>query len=707
MNGDQRVTEKANLKLDESKIPEILRLVRKKYAGWNSFDNPQFRKDETDYKRQAAQKAQTLLSKSALTELLAAADYTEIIRRVRQGAQATNLMYIAHPSTGDLNLLNLPDLDESAFCAEFFALLYDDEPTTARLTRFFAYVQRQNSPLKWTFPTYYLFLLYPEKEIFIKPSMTGWFIRLVSGPNAYSKTPSGEAYTDMRAVFYQLKEALHDYGPHNMIDIHSLVWAAYQEAKKETNRKLGQPFSNMFADIEEAEWAFDLMADMVERVGGRGPDDPRFALTLAPGYLRLNFGNWVILDFPSNRVCVALQSNLIDEIGYKGWGEFYRSDVQVYEIPRSDARPFTPQLQRAYEDTCVIIRERFAKWRGTPYRRAHLPRVFDALYDPDLRETLLQEGLFKEQIPISTPEDRQIEIIDEPNSALKYDREAFLQETYLPAGDLEEMEEMLADKSQLIFYGPPGTGKTFVARALGKLLTGLADPPPERVELVQFHPAYGYEEFIEGIRPESVATGDGRYQIDYPIKAGVFRTFCERAAKYPDEKYIFIIDEINRGNVARIFGELMLLLEYRNEAARLPYSGERFRIPQNVVLLGTMNTADRSIALVDFALRRRFHFFRFGADPTLLDRWLAENKVAVPYLSRLYRTLTEEAIDDLAYQIGPSYFMRPGLTEVQLRGIWRRSILPYLAEYYVENASRTQRWEWDSRNMKEIRNGNG
>ena len=113
--------------------------------------------------------------------------------------------------------------------------------------------------------------------------------------------------------------------------------------------------------------------------------------------------------------------------------------------------------------------------------------------------------------------------------------------------------------------------------------------------------------------------------MDYPPRPGVFRRFCTDAQSNPDQSCVFIIDEINRGNIPRIFGELMLLLEYRDRDVPLPYSGKRFRIPPNVYLIGTMNTADRSIALVDFALRRRFHFFHFGADPGSLERWLAGN----------------------------------------------------------------------------------
>jgi 5-methylcytosine-specific restriction protein B len=146
----------------------------------------------------------------------------------------------------------------------------------------------------------------------------------------------------------------------------------------------------------------------------------------------------------------------------------------------------------------------------------------------------------------------------------------------------------------------------------------------------------------------------------------------------------------------------MLLLEYRDEAVPLPYSGGRFRIPPNVHLIGTMNTADRSIALVDFALRRRFHFFRFGADPDLFDRWLAGQPSAVPYLGALYRRLATEAVDDPDYAIGPSAFMRP-LDEAGLARLWRRSIMPYLEEYYVDQPARAHLWAWEGELVRGLR----
>ena len=303
---------------------------------------------------------------------------------------------------------------------------------------------------------------------------------------------------------------------------------------------------------------------------------------------------------------------------------------------------------------------------------------------------------------------RALGLIEEDTSSVPpepYDRQDFLACTYLRDEQADDLYDLLLDKKQIILYGPPGTGKTYVAQELARWITGLAQPPADRVEMIQFHPAYSYEDFIEGIRPESKKTGDGHFTVDYPPRPGIFRRFCRIAQENPNHAHVFVIDEINRGNIPRIFGELMLLLEYRERDVPLPYSGERFRIPPNVYLIGTMNTADRSIALVDFALRRRFHFFQFSADPDLLERWLAEHPVPIPYLAKLYRRLSQEAIDDPAYAVGVSYFMDKDLTEAKLARIWRRSIIPYLAEYHVEQRARVRNWEWDSEFMTGIRGG--
>ena len=181
------------------------------------------------------------------------------------------------------------------------------------------------------------------------------------------------------------------------------------------------------------------------------------------------------------------------------------------------------------------------------------------------------------------------------------DLQSLADELLLDVGALRKIRKLLDDKRQVIFQGPPGTGKTYVARKLAERLAGSAD----RVRLVQFHPSYAYEDFVQGFRPELQGGQPG-----FALKDGPLLDAAKAAREEPDAKHFLVIDEINRGNLAKVFGELYFLLEYRDEQMRLQYAdaGERFALPDNLYLIGTMNTADRSIALVDLALRRRFYF---------------------------------------------------------------------------------------------------
>lgn len=236
---------------------------------------------------------------------------------------------------------------------------------------------------------------------------------------------------------------------------------------------------------------------------------------------------------------------------------------------------------------------------------------------------------------------------------------------------LQECIDLLNDRPQLIFYGPPGTGKTFLAQAIAEHVAG------QNVRLVQFHPAYSYEDFFEGYRPQE----DGGFKL----KPGPLRKVVSQALENPHEAHVLIIDEINRGNLAKVFGELYFLLEYRDQNVELLYADEEFNLPENVYIIGTMNTADRSIALVDAAMRRRFAFLPLhpSEEPTdgILRSWLAgeglPNRVA-DLLDELNRR-----IEDPDFKIGPSYFMRSAVhRDGGLQRTWRTSILPLLEEHH-------------------------
>jgi len=244
---------------------------------------------------------------------------------------------------------------------------------------------------------------------------------------------------------------------------------------------------------------------------------------------------------------------------------------------------------------------------------------------------------------------------------------------------LQETVGLLGDKRQIVFFGPPGTGKTFVAQALAEHLAGR-----DRVRLVQFHPSYSYEDFFEGIRPR--LSGDTSGGLSYELVHGPFRKLVEQARDDPGHPYVLVIDEINRANLAKVFGELYFLLEYRSAAIELLYSGEDdFTVPENVFLIGTMNTADRSIALVDAAMRRRFAFQAFFPDRPpvqgLLRRWLERAQLWTRPADLLDQLNAEIGNPD--FSIGPSYLMtQRAATDDGLERIWRTSILPLLEEHY-------------------------
>ncbi len=239
---------------------------------------------------------------------------------------------------------------------------------------------------------------------------------------------------------------------------------------------------------------------------------------------------------------------------------------------------------------------------------------------------------------------------------------------------LQECIDLLRDRPQLIFYGPPGTGKTYLATALAEYLAG------DNVRLVQFHPSYSYEDFFEGYRPDA---GGG-----FALKPGPMRKTVDAARENPSTPYFLVIDEINRGNLAKIFGELYFLLEYRDRNVDLLYATDDdvgFALPDNVFIIGTMNTADRSIALVDAAMRRRFAFLPLHPDQPpsrdVLRRWLASRHRGSE-VADLMDALNAR-IDDPDFKIGPSYFMREAVhAEGGLERTWRTAILPLLEEFH-------------------------
>jgi len=265
-----------------------------------------------------------------------------------------------------------------------------------------------------------------------------------------------------------------------------------------------------------------------------------------------------------------------------------------------------------------------------------------------------------------------------------YSLEACAEDTGFSVEELERWVRAIERKGQAILYGPPGTGKTFLAEHLARHLIGGDDG---LTALVQFHPAYTYEDFIQGLRPKGRPDGG----LDYPLVDGRFLAFCGEA-KERSGRCVLIIDEINRADLARVFGELMYLLEYRDRTIPLA-SGRSLAIPANVRIIGAMNTADRSIALVDHALRRRFAFLELRPRLDILRSYHTTTGFPVEGLVQTLQRLNQQ-IDDPHYAIGIAFFLREDL-DAQIEDIWRMEIEPYLAEYFFDQPAAVIAYRWE------------
>ena len=273
-----------------------------------------------------------------------------------------------------------------------------------------------------------------------------------------------------------------------------------------------------------------------------------------------------------------------------------------------------------------------------------------------------------------------------------YTKTDFLNEVYMTEERFDSLAAVLKNKKNIILQGAPGVGKTFAAWRLAWSMMGEKDD--SRVAFVQFHQNYSYEDFMMGYKP--VENG-------FKLKDGVFYRFCQKAAKRPDEDFFFIIDEINRGNMSKIFGELLMLIEkdYRGKEITLAYNGLPFSVPENLYIIGMMNTADRSLAMIDYALRRRFSFFDlepgFESDGFLKYKSALNNDTLNELISKvedLNREITRDKSLGKGFCIGHSYFCgQTDCTEEWLRSIIDYDIIPMLREYWFDEPSKLQLWE--------------
>ena len=270
-----------------------------------------------------------------------------------------------------------------------------------------------------------------------------------------------------------------------------------------------------------------------------------------------------------------------------------------------------------------------------------------------------------------------------------YDDEAFLEDVFMDAGGLAELKELLRRKKNVILQGAPGTGKTFAAKRLAWAIMGCKDS--SRIQQVQFHQSTTYDDFVYGYRPNA----EGGFES----VPGTFVEFCKKASARPGEHFFFIIDEINRANISKVFGELLMLIEadHRGESVILPVSGDRFSVPANVYLIGMMNTADRGLALIDYALRRRFAFFEM--EPALANERFekqaaisGEKMTSLVYaVVKLNDAIEAEASLGRGFRIGHSYFCPDAEGKpVDPASVVKYELAPLIEEYWFDDERRAR-----------------
>lgn len=403
-------------------------------------------------------------------------------------------------------------------------------------------------------------------------------------------------------------------------------------------------------------WSFSDMA-----VG----EQQSYTLYNDNGNKRRIFQNF--LDAKAGDMIIGYESNPVKQIVAIGRISAEQDGQQIYfEKVESLTSPIDHQTLKSFPELEKM--EYFVNPQGSLFKLTK--GEYEFIYD-----------VIREENPVTAVE-----------KADAYTKEDFLGEVYMTENKYNTLVSVLKNKKNIILQGAPGVGKTFAAKRLAYSMMGEKDE--SRVEFVQFHQNYSYEDFMMGYKP----VDDG-----FELKYGVFFRFCQKAANQPDKEHFFIIDEINRGNMSKIFGELLMLIErdYRGTKATLAYNGLSFTVPKNLYIIGMMNTADRSLAMIDYALRRRFSFF--GIEPGFESEGFKKyqeqlnNETFALLVSKVQDLNKEIALDKSlgkGFCIGHSYFCgQKECSDEWLHSIVDYDILPMLSEYWFDDTSKLQRWE--------------
>jgi hypothetical protein len=688
--------------IDERKLRGSIRLFSWIY-GEEGFKSSLYLEEERNYKAQLRDRWQAITDPAALESALASADPASLANDIGDVLTGNNLLPWRYADA----VKKFSEQDEARlFLAAVRDLITSDPPDVdgfndALMPRYRTALNETGvKPASHCIPSLILWLADPNRQFFVRPEMYNRAAKALLG-----STPEGQGNV-MSSAYYRvavdfartIHGRLGELGPRDMIDVQGFLWSVFGQTRIWFG---GKTYGGNI----------DMLPEFLERgvyaVGfGREPDVVK------------------ILDGVSKLSRQDREERL------------HMLEISGLKSNAKDALAGFINLVAEPAETIVIAKSTFAKGTQSVLRIAAVGRTGDALpYDPEVGHQTQMKWLCEPGVDLdlsggfnsvastlnSLPVAEALEMIgadelghaidtlldepDEPESSRpvpepepalmpppeiqpSYAVEDFRRDTGLSAERLQGWQARLQRKRHMVFHGPPGTGKTYVAERMARLM--VSDTTGHR-DIVQFHPSYSYEDFIQGIRPKAV---DGN--VSYDNEPGRFLEFCDEAGRRSDAPCVLIIDEINRANLSRVFGELMYLLEYRDRDMPLASGERRFRIPDNVYLVGTMNTADRSIALVDHALRRRFSFVHLGPEYDVLRQRLESDGLPADSLVAALQAVNID-IDDRNYEVGISFFMNDGPDlKRHLRVIWEGEIEPYLEEYFFDQPEKVNSHRWET-----------
>lgn len=704
--------------LSESQMEILWRRFESRIPGFTDFENPgkPFSDSELAYKHVLLDAFQKELGREGIHAAIDEGNAAGIASRLR-------LLIEEHSNFSNFRDWNSAFPDSEKDAAKVFRAYLEatDHPWNGPLDidDLIGVIHSTGCQANWSLLSVLLWLLRPETYFPVKIS---YFRKLAQELEIDfpQKKPTGALFQTLLQFGRAFWTALESWKPKDWIDVQSFMWCVSPGTCR--NEGMGDPFPRLFESWIMAETVFTLFGRVIDAIGYENPRQ-HGAITFSnppsnPTCLNLTIGRMYVATFDCRKPGeIRLTYSLNRPPTEKEKAEkVVFADNPAGEAFNMKSTPLSVILSedsqewKDFASSTRKIGDFFADRTTNSYKRSHIPELVEMALDEQKRETYLNEGL---SIGFNSADaDKEGERTDDfegdeqeeeaGDSRVSdggatfpiFDRDEELPKLFLDDEEFDHILTLLKRKKNIVLAGAPGTGKTFLAKKLGYAI--LEHKDTSRVKTIQFHQSFSYEDFVMGYRPD----GEG-----FTLKRGIFYDFCEQARLDPLKEHFLIIDEINRGNLSKIFGELLMLIEHdkRNisDAVRLAYSDAGdppFFVPPNLHLIGSMNTADRSLALVDYALRRRFAFIEMkpGFGHNKFEAWLEEeNGLSHSWIERIQQrmiALNEKISNDTynlgaGYCIGHSFFCPPGKVENPVgwyRDVIQYEIYPLLQEYWID-----------------------